>query len=53
MILVEACIEAWKKNKCRHYSISTKNLILFKIAKMFNLKLNIYLQEEVRDMLLL
>ena len=37
---VNACFYAWKKNKCRHYSISsTKNLTILKVAKLFNSKI--------------
>jgi len=34
---VDACYLAWKKNKCRHYSISNrKSFSIIKVAKMFN-----------------
>ena len=34
---VNVCYEAWKKNKCAHYSISNKNHYSLKeVAKMFN-----------------
>ena len=34
---VEACYYAWKKNKCRHYSISNKkSFSVLQVAKMFN-----------------
>ena len=34
---VKACFLAWKKNKCRHYSISNKNTFsIIEVAKMFN-----------------
>ena len=34
---VEACYYAWKKNKCRHYSISNKkSYSVLQVAKMFN-----------------
>ena len=34
---VEACYFAWKKNKCRHYSISNKkSYSVLQVAKMFN-----------------
>jgi UDP-glucose 4-epimerase len=34
---VEACYYAWKKNKCRHYSISSKkSYSILEVAKMFN-----------------
>ena len=40
---IKVCIEAWRKNKCRHYSIySSKNYSIFEVAKMFNSKI-IYL----------
>ena len=34
---IEACYYAWKKNKCRHYSIShKKSYAISEVAKMFN-----------------
>ena len=37
---VEACYYAWKKNKCRHYSISNKkSYSILQVAKMFNHKI--------------
>ena len=37
---VNACYFAWKKNKCRHYSISNKNnFSIIEVAKMFNTKI--------------
>ena len=34
---IEACYYAWKKNKCRHYSISNrKSYSIIQVAKMFN-----------------
>ena len=37
---VEACYEAWKKNKCRHYSISNhKSYSILNVAKMFKSKI--------------
>ena len=37
---VNACYYAWKKNKCRHYSISNKkNFSILEVAKMFNSKI--------------
>ena len=37
---VDACFYAWKKNKCRHYSISTKkSYTILEVAKMFNTKI--------------
>ena len=36
---VEACYYGWKKNKCRHYSIShKKSYTIIEVAKMFNSK---------------
>ena len=40
---IKVCIEAWKKNKNRHYSIySLRNYTIDDVAKMFNSKV-IYL----------
>ena len=37
---VEACYYGWKKNKCRHYSIShKKSYTIAEVAKMFNSKI--------------
>ena len=37
---IEACYHAWKKNKCRHYSIShKKSYTVFEVAKMFKTKI--------------
>ena len=37
---VNACFYAWKKNRCRHYSISTKkSYSILDVAKMFNTKI--------------
>ena len=37
---VEACYHAWKKNRCRHYSISNKeSYTVLEVAKMFNSKI--------------
>jgi UDP-glucose 4-epimerase len=37
---VDACYLAWKKNKCRHYSISNrKSFSIIQVAKMFNSKI--------------
>ncbi|MDB9739023.1 NAD-dependent epimerase/dehydratase family protein [Candidatus Pelagibacter sp.] len=37
---VEACYYAWRKNKCRHYSISNKkSYTIIEVAKMFNSKI--------------
>ena len=38
---IEACIFAWKQNKCRHYSISNrKSYSILEVAKMFNHKIS-------------
>ena len=38
---VEICYLAWKKNKCRHYSIShQKSYRIIEVAKMFNKQIN-------------
>ena len=38
---VNICYLAWKKNKCRHYSISNhKSYTIVEVAKMFNCKIN-------------
>jgi len=37
---VKTCIEAWKKNKCLHYSIShNKSYSIKELAKMFKTKI--------------
>ncbi len=37
---VETCYFAWKKNKCRHYSISNKkSFSILQVAKLFNTKI--------------
>ena len=39
---VNACYYAWKKNKCRHYSISNKkSFSIIQVAKMFNSKIRL------------
>ena len=36
---IKVCLEAWQKNKCRHYSISNKEVFsILEIAKMFGSK---------------
>ena len=41
---IDVCYEAWKKNKCAHYSISNKKIYSIKnVAKMYNSKI-IYLK---------
>ena len=37
---INACIFAWKKNKCRHYSISNKkSYSIIQVAEMFGSKI--------------
>ena len=37
---INVCYYAWKQNKCRHYSISSKiNYTILEVAKMFNTKI--------------
>ena len=37
---VEACYYAWKKNECKHYSISSrKSYTIIEVAKLFNSKI--------------
>ena len=37
---VKVCFDAWKKNKCRHYSISSKeNFTILEVAKLFGSKI--------------
>ena len=39
---IEACYFAWKKNKCRHYSISNKkSYSILEVAKMFDTKIKL------------
>ena len=39
---IETCLFAWKKNKCRHYSISSKkNYTILQVAKMFGFKIKL------------
>ena len=47
---VEACFYAWKKNKCRHYSISSKQKYsILQVAKMFKSNIKFCLQDlEIR-----
>jgi UDP-glucose 4-epimerase len=51
---VKACIHAWKKNKCKHYSIaSNQSYSIAELAKLFRSKLDIYLKDQVNVMRLL
>ncbi len=37
---IEVCYQAWKKNRCRHYSISSnESYTILDVAKMFNSKI--------------
>ena len=37
---IKVCFDAWKKNKCRHYSISSKkNFTILGVAKLFETKI--------------
>ncbi|MDB3964216.1 NAD-dependent epimerase/dehydratase family protein [Candidatus Pelagibacter sp.] len=39
---INVCYYAWRKNKCRHYSISNKkNYSILQVAKMFNSKIKL------------
>ena len=39
---IDACYYAWRKNKCRHYSISNKkSYTILQVAKMFNSKIKL------------
>ena len=39
---VKICFDAWKKNRCRHYSISSKNnYTILEVAKLFGSKIKI------------
>ena len=39
---VKVCYDAWKKNKCRHYSVSSKkDYSILEVAKLFGSKINL------------
>ena len=39
---IEVCFNAWKKNKCRYYSISNKkSYTILQVAKLFKSKINL------------
>tara|TARA_B110000971_G_C19941378_1_gene468881 strand:+ start:260 stop:1147 length:888 start_codon:yes stop_codon:yes gene_type:complete len=39
---IKVCLDAWRKNKCRHYSISSKkDYTILEVAKMFDSKITI------------
>ena len=47
---VEICYMAWKKNLCRHYSIShKKSYTILNVAKFFKRKI-VFLKEQAKDM---
>ena len=48
---VEVCYEAWKANKCNHYSISKKKLSILDVAKMFNTKIKFLPKEKEKGIL--
>ena len=40
---IEICYQAWRKNKCRHYSISNRKVYsILEVAKLFNSKIKFY-----------
>ena len=40
---IEICYKAWRKNKCRHYSISNRKVYsILEVAKLFNSKIKFY-----------
>jgi UDP-glucose 4-epimerase len=44
---VEVCYNAWKKNKCRFYSISNKeSYSILEVAKLFNSKIKLLPQRK-------
>ena len=48
---VKICFEAWKSNKCRHYSIShKKSYSVLSVAKMFKSKIIYLPKRPVKDM---
>ena len=48
---IEVCFKAWKINKCRHYSISTKKYYsILQIAKLFKTKIRYLPARPERDM---
>jgi UDP-glucose 4-epimerase len=39
---VKVCFDAWKRNKCRHYSISSKkDYTILEVAKLFGSKIKL------------
>ena len=39
---IEACYHAWKKNECKHYSISNrKSYTIIEVAKLFDTKIKL------------
>ena len=48
---IKVCYLAWKKNLCRHYSISHReSYSILQVAKLFKKKLNFYPKDQVKDM---
>ena len=46
---ISVCLEAWKKNKCKHYSISNKkSYSIIEVAKLFDSKIK-YLPSRVGE----
>mgnify|MGYP001184226116 FL=1 len=44
---IDVCYYAWKKNKCRHYSISNKkSYTIIEVAKLFNTKIKFILSRK-------
>jgi len=40
---IEACYHAWKKNECKHYSISNrKSYTIIEVAKLFDTKIKLF-----------
>ena len=50
---IKACFFAWKKNKCKHYSITNKkSYTITEVAKLFKKRLDIYQREMEKGTLL-
>ena len=50
---IKACFFAWKKNKCKHYSITNKkSYTIIEVAKLFKKRLDIYQREMEKGTLL-
>ena len=47
---VKVCYDAWKKNKCRHYSISSKkDYSILEVAKLFGSKIKLLPARQWRE----